>query len=123
MEEAASTSTSASASSSSSSDSDEGGDGDGTEPGADSAPRAPPTHGGIPDDETAFADSSIAFNPGKPAVPSRGKSDVDVTGFDATSWTALCSTRSLDGKRARLLGYSSAGHVHLQQVLSMCSGR
>ena len=72
MEEHASTSTSTSGSSSSSSDSDEGGDGDGADTGADSKPHAPPTRGGIPVDETAFADSSVAFKPAKPAVPSRG---------------------------------------------------
>ena len=70
MEEHPSTSTSTSGSSTS--DSDEGGDGDGADAGADSETRTQPTRGGLPADETAFADSSVAFKPAKPAVPSRG---------------------------------------------------
>ncbi len=65
-------STSMSTSGSSTSDSDEGSDEDEANTGADSEPRAPPTRGGIPPNETAFADSSVAFTPATPAVPSRG---------------------------------------------------
>jgi len=70
MEEHPSTSTSTSGSRTS--DSDEGSDVDEATAGVDNEPRAPPTRGGIPADETAFADSSVAFKPAKPAVPARG---------------------------------------------------
>ena len=70
MEDVRSTSSSTSTSGSSSSGSDEGSDEDDTHADADGELVPSPPRAGIPALETAAADSSVAYKPGKPAVPS-----------------------------------------------------
>ena len=71
MEDIHCASTSTSGSSSSTSGSDEGSDEDAGDAPVDSEPRSPPTRADVLAKETAFADSSVAFQTAKPAVPFR----------------------------------------------------